>query len=140
MNDLPEELRDAGLAGVGAVLYLAASPDIVDGLSDAEFQIMKTLGPAYFEIGEKLNRVGSDSGFALPPGFAEHFRADVIPDLEKVRSSPAAREEFRSSLRDILGHKQELAQLYRDGGRTYSEELHKAAARAEHQSGPFRTK
>jgi hypothetical protein len=138
---IPEPIRDIALAGVGGVLYIAASPDIADGLSDAEFQVLKSVGPAYFEIGEKFGRVGgSTSGFTLPPGFAKHFKEDVLPDLEKVRSDPGARAEFRSSLRDILGSPDQLSRLYREGGRTYSEELHKAAAGTTNTRGAFRIK
>lgn len=136
MLDIPEASRNAALAAVGSALYLAASPDMVDGLSDAEFNVMKEAGVPYFEIMEKVAQRGPGvpEGYGLPKGFAQHYRDDVIPALEKVRANPQSREYFRKEVRGILGSQQRLQNLYRRGGQTYSEELEKAAKHGE-QSG-----
>lgn len=129
MLEIPEAARNAALAAVGSALYLAASPDMVDGLSDSEFKVMKDVGVPYFDIMEKvsLRGPGVPAGYGLPKGFAQHYRDDVIPALEKVRANPHAREYFRKEVRAILGSQSRLNNLYRPGGQTFSEELIKAA-------------
>lgn len=135
-QEIPEVAREAALTEVGALLYLAASPDLVDGLSDVEFQILKEHGPELFQLYELLGRGNIiPEGYRLPSGFAKHFEKDVIPDLEAVRSNPAARDEFRSSLRGILSDPRGVESLYRPGGKTYSGEL--ATARKDNVNSGF---
>jgi len=140
MLEIPEAARNAALAAVGSALYLAASPDMVDGLSDAEFKVLKNLGVPYFDIMEKvaIRGPGIPEGYGLPTGFAKHYGEEVIPDLEKVRASPHAREAFRREVRAILGDQSKLDKLYRPGGTTFSEELRKAL-KSEQSSGFART-
>jgi len=123
-DQIPEGIRDVGLAGVGAVIYLALSPDIVDGLSDEEFKVLKENGPAFFELTEALGRTGViPEGYRLPTGFAKHFEKDVLPDIEEARENAGARNQARSEIRDVLKSPGKLSQLYRKGGETYSDIL-----------------
>lgn len=114
-------LRDQTLAGVGGVLYLAASPDIYDGLSEAEFQKLKTDGPAVFQVYEQLGKVGLPESFRLPEGFAEHFTKEVLADMEIIRADPAKRAEFRREVREVLMSRSHTKNLYRGSGTTWSD-------------------
>lgn len=135
-NEIPDQLRDAALASVGAVLYVAASPDIADGLSNEEFKVLKEQGPAFFQLMELLDRGGViPEGYRLPEGFSSHFEHDVIPDLEAVRKNPEARSLFRGEVAKILGSETKRHDLYREGGQTYSEELQQARIKSSRQSG-----
>jgi hypothetical protein len=125
LSDVP--LRDEVLASVGMILYLAASPDEYDGLSDRDFQSLKDHGPGVFSLYEKLGKLGVAENFRLPDGFSEHFRDEVVPDLEIIRSDPAKREAFRREVRAILHDPAKVKSLYREGGITYSEILSKIA-------------
>lgn len=131
-QELPENVRVAGLTVVGDIIYLAISPDIADGLSDAEFESLKELGPAFFELYMLTDRLGAmPEGAKLPPGFAEHFKNDVLPNIEKVRNDPSAREQVRSEIRDTLKSPAKLDRLYREGGDTYSDMLARAVSSEE---------
>jgi len=124
---LPEGVRRVGLATVGGVLYLALSKDTLDGLSDEEFKLLKDNGPAFFQLLSLLDRTGAiPEGYRLPPGFAEHFTNDVLPDIEKVRDNPSARRQVRSEISDTLKSNRKLDELYTRGGDTYSDMLRRS--------------
>jgi len=114
-------LRDQTLVGVGGVLYLAASPDEFDGLSEKEFDALKTYGPAVFGVYEQLGKVGLPQNFQLPEGFANHFSKEVLSDVEIIRQDPAKREEFRREVRAVLANPSNVKNLYRGGGTTWSD-------------------
>lgn len=114
-------LRDQTLVGVGGVLYLAASPDEYDGLSEAEFQQLKKNGPAVFQVYEQLGKVGLPENFRLPEGFANHFANEVLNDVEIIRQDPAKREEFRREIRAVFNNPSHVKKLYRQGGTTWSD-------------------
>lgn len=119
--------RDSGLGLVGALIYGAISPDLVDGWSDAEFALAKEVIPQILPLFE--NKEGSyvPIGLRLPSGFSEHYTRDVIPDMERVRSDPGEREWVRAGLLTILSRESEMSKLYRPGGATYSGLLATAA-------------
>jgi hypothetical protein len=133
-QQLPTNVREAGLRTVGAILYLAASPDEADGLSDIEFLELKSRGPEFFKTYQLVQRVLPE-GVQLPPGFAEHFTRDVLPDLERVRNDPGARNQFRSEVRDALSSPGKLDKLYTPGGDTFSDMLHRAAEQSGARAG-----
>jgi len=114
-------LRDEVLAAVGASLYLAASPDSFDGLSDAEFRLFQGSVSDFFSVLEKGGRVGVPENMRLPEGFANHFKNEVVPGLEIIRNDPAMRDAFRAEIKEILSHRNQVRELYRDGGKTYSD-------------------
>lgn len=125
---IPEGVKDVSLAGVGALLYLAASPDIADGFSDEEFKLLKENGPAVFQLYELMGRSGLiPKNLQLPAGFGKHFGDEVIPDLETIRKNPHMQEEFRASMRGIFAKPGKLKNLYTSKGTTYSDELSKVA-------------
>jgi len=128
-------LRDNIFAGVGSALYLAASPDEFDGLSDAEYELFRTRGVDAFNVFEKLGRVGAPESLRLPEGFTQHFKDEVLADLEIIRKDPAKREEYRAAIRGILDNPSQLNQLYRGGGLTYSGLTSRIAGT--HRSGKF---
>jgi len=107
--------------GVGGVLYLAASPDEFDGLSEKEFEALRTYGPAVFGVYEQLGKVGLPQNFQLPEGFADHFSKEVLSDVEIIRQDPAKREEFRREVRAVLANPSNVKNLYRSGGTTWSD-------------------
>jgi len=119
LEDVP--LRDETLAGVGSMLYLAASPDMFDGLSDAEFTAFENEGVVMFEVLEKLERVGAPENLRLPSGFAEHFKNEVLQDLKIIREDPKKRDEFRKEIKSVLMNKSVVRGLYMPGGTTYSD-------------------
>jgi len=115
--NIPDRVRDQ-LWNVGEIIIFAISPDRADGLSDAEMEMLKRAGPNFFSLIE---------GRTLPEGFSEHFRDDVIPDLERIRHDAVAREYVRNEIRRIMQTPSEMAKLYRPGGITYSDILHNGA-------------
>jgi len=119
-----EGARDLTLAGVGALLYNAASPDELDGYSQAEFEILKSMGPKVFDLYEKVSRNPNiPQNLALPAGFAVHFETEVIPDLEVIRNDPEKRVEFRSRITELLHDPRAVNKLYRENGQSYSQIL-----------------
>lgn len=125
LKDVP--LRDQTMVSVGGILYVAASPDVYDGLSEKEFEILSKEGGDVFALYELLGRVGLPDNFKLPEGFGKHFANDVIPDLRVIRSDPAKRDEFRREISSLLHNRSEVGRLYTDGGKTYSEILSRVA-------------
>lgn len=123
---LPADVREAGLRTVASILYLAASPDEADGLSDLEYSQLKEKGPAFFETYGLVQRV-LPSEVQLPEGFAQHFVRDVLPDLERVRSDASSRNQFRSEVRDTLNSPSKMDRLYTPGGDSFSAMLERAA-------------
>lgn len=133
-QELPRSVREAGLRTVAAILFLAASKQAADGLSDLEFLQLKEAGPRFFELYGLTQRVLPQE-IQLPPGFAEHFSRDVLPDLERVRDDPSAQRQFRSEIRDVLSSNAKLDKLYTPGGDTFSDMLHRAATQGEARLG-----
>jgi hypothetical protein len=125
-QELPRDVREAGLRTVGAILFLAASKKEADGLSDLEYELLRSNGPAFFETYGLVQRV-LPQDVQLPAGFAEHFTRDVLPDLDRVRNCDACRNQFRSEVQDTLSSPNKLDKLYEPGGDTYSDMLHRAA-------------
>jgi len=123
-TDVNPAVRDAALASVGEMLYQAASPDVLDGLSNAEFAILNRAGPDFFRLWEYGERAGVPG---LPAGFAEHYKRDVLPDLRIIRNDPELRQEYRRELRQLLEDPNRVANLYRKGGDTYSDMLAQVA-------------
>lgn len=119
LSDVP--LRDEILTSVGAALYLAASPDLYDGLSETEFAAMRDAGPAVFSIYEKLGRVGLPESYRLPDGFADHFSKEVLSDVAIIRGDAAKQLLFRTELRAILTDPNQVKKLYTKEGTTFSD-------------------
>lgn len=125
--EIPDEVRER-LDLVGESIIWAISPDLVDGFSDVEVRVFKEYGPSFFRVLE---------GRQLPPGFSRHFKDDVLPDIEKVRRDAVARDAVRREIRAILDDPARMDQLYRPGGPTFSDILHKGANHVD--TGMFRT-
>jgi hypothetical protein len=114
-------LRDEAMVSIGGAMYLAASPDEFDGLSESEWNVFTQNGPEAFRVLELLGRLGVPENMRLPEGFADHFRDEVLPDLYIIRQSPELREQFRKEMRNVLGNRQAVKNLYRGGGTTFSQ-------------------
>jgi len=115
--EISPEVRER-LELIGELIIFGVSPDKADGLSDAEMRLLEQHGPGFSALLE---------GRGLPPGFAAHLMKDVIPDMQKVRDDPAAREEVRLTIARYLNDPRKLDSLYRPGGDTYSDILNRAA-------------
>lgn len=118
LHDAPH--RDEVLVSVGLTLYVAASPDILDGLSDQEFNTLVASGD-FMRVYEILGRLGVQEDYRLPDGFSDHFKNEVVPDIKVIRSDPILADVFRTELRAILNDYNAVKMLYRAGGNTYSE-------------------
>lgn len=103
---------------VGELIIFGISPDKADGLSNAEMRLLEMHGPGFSALLE---------GRGLPRGFAAHLMKDVIPDMQKVRDDPVAREEVRLTIARYLSDPRKMDTLYRPGGDTYSDILNRAA-------------
>jgi hypothetical protein len=121
LSDL--DLRDEALIGVGASLYLAASRQEFDGLSDAEFDIFRNQGVEGFRVLELIGKLGVPENMRLPTGFTEHFKNEVLPDLQIIREDPEKAARFREELSKVLHDRGSIKSLYREGGITYSQIL-----------------
>lgn len=127
-TEIPESVRDVSLAGVGALLYTAASPDIYDGFSDEEFEQLKLYGPSVFRLYELVARTPAiPENLRFPEGFANHFEREVVVDLEIIRRDADKRDEFRAAMRELLSDKSQVKHLYQNGGTTYSKILSRVA-------------
>jgi len=125
-DELSPDVRDRGLEAVGGAIITGISPDLYDGLSEAEFRAMERHAPEFFE-----SWIGRHVG--LPKGFDAHYRDDVIPDMRTIRDNPLARDGARQELRDLLADSTRVKNLYRPGGDTFSEILDKWAGRVTDQ-------
>lgn len=119
-SHLNMHVRDRALAVVGKILYIAASPDKLDGLSDAEFEALRQAGPDVFSILEK-GRLSINDELGLPKGFSAHFKDEVLEDLRIIREDPQKRELFRAAIDEVLRDGAILNDLYTPRGTTYSD-------------------
>jgi hypothetical protein len=121
-NELSPDVRDRGLEAIGGAIITGLSPDLYDGLSEAEFRAMEKHAPEFFE-----SWIGRHVG--LPKGFDAHYRDDVLPDMRMIRGNALARDGARQELRDLLAEPERVKNLYKPGGETFSAILDKWADR-----------
>jgi len=119
-EDVAEAIRGGGLGLLGGLIYEAISPDLVDGLSDVEFQVAKDALPKVLPLLERRQGSAIPRQFQLPSGFAAHYSRDVLPDLERIRNDAVLRERTRGDLAQVFNSEGEIKALYRPGGQTYS--------------------